>query len=243
MSQDDRSTSSVESGPVAVTDPGASLGGVGAEAVFGGLPADPRPVFRRCSELLGSVIREISPNELGRSTPCAEFDVRQLLGHVVAAGNRVAIIGRGEDWTPEPPGARLVVHDDGWYDAWSKAAALMEQAWSDDAALVRVIELPWIRSSGADVLAGYVNEFTVHTWDLAVATGQSPSWDDEALRMAFASIRAVLPPEGRTAQFEAVRASLPHSAQTWSAPFADAVPVAPDAPLIDRLVAFNGRHR
>ncbi len=43
------------------------------------------------------------------------------------------------------------------------------------------------------------------------------------------------------AVFEAMRASMPAEQRNFADPFADAVPVHDDAPLIDRLVAWNGR--
>jgi hypothetical protein len=81
----------------------------------------------------------------------------------------------------------------------------------------------------------------VHTWDLARATGQAPRWDDEVLEVAFAAVQRDLPAVGRRALFDEVAARLPAEAGPMTPPFAEAVPVAADAPLIDRLVAWNGR--
>ena len=49
------------------------------------------------------------------------------------------------------------------------------------------------------------------------------------------------PATGRAAIFERVRATMPAPLRDAPAPFADAVPVAEDASLIDRLVAWSGR--
>ena len=98
--------------------------------------------------------------------------------------------------------------------------------------------LPWIQGTGADVLASYFSELTVHTWDLATATGQRPDWDDAVVTAALASAR--LPPaENRRALFEEISAAM--GLDEVAMPFAEAVPVADDAPAIDRLVAWNGR--
>ncbi len=97
---------------------------------------------------------------------------------------------------------------------------------------------PWIPGSGADVLASYLSELTVHTWDLAMATGQQPDWDDGVVDAALAS-RDFLPAEDRRALFEEVSAAM--GLDEVAIPFAEAVPVADDAPAIDRLVAWNGR--
>ena len=41
--------------------------------------------------------------------------------------------------------------------------------------------------------------------------------------------------------FAEAKAHMPPDFRDWSDPFADAVPVPDDAPLVDRLVAYNGR--
>jgi hypothetical protein len=78
----------------------------------------------------------------------------------------------------------------------------------------------------------YLNEIIVHTWDLAVATGRAPQWDDEILEVAYAAIQRGLPADGR---------SVTGDGSDGGSPFAPVVDVAGDAPLIDRLVAWNGR--
>nr|WP_231514501.1 hypothetical protein [Mycobacterium sp. URHB0044] len=58
--------------------------------------------------------------------------------------------------------------------------------------------LPWIEGSGAEVLASYFSELTVHTWDLATATGQQPDWDDTVVAAAFDAARRILPMSYKT---------------------------------------------
>ncbi len=58
--------------------------------------------------------------------------------------------------------------------------------------------------------------------------------------LAFDGIR-FMPGENRAAMFERMRPSMPPELRDFAAPFADAVPVPDGAPLIDRLVAWNGR--
>ncbi len=74
--------------------------------------------------------------------------------------------------------------------------------------------LPWIGGSGADVLASYFSELTVHTWDLATATGQQPDWDDTVVTAALEVARRMLPAENRRALYEENR---PRGASTrWA---------------------------
>lgn len=105
--------------------------------------------------------------------------------------------------------------------------------------LPRTVRLPWREDTGAAILASYVNEVTVHTWDPATATGQRPAFDPQVVSLAFDGIR-FMPGQNRAAMFEAMAQRVPPALRVGP-PFADAVPVADDAPLIDRLVAWNGR--
>ncbi|MEZ5143703.1 MAG: hypothetical protein R2726_14475 [Acidimicrobiales bacterium] len=139
-----------------------------------------------------------------------------------------------------PPGAGPDLADDAWPAAWRDAAHVLQATWTDASLLDRPMQLPWATMPGAAVLATYVNEVTVHTWDLARATGQTPEWDDDVVGVAFAAIREAMPAEGRAEAFEAVRDQLPPGIE-WQPPFGPAVEVPDDAPLVERLVAWNGR--
>jgi uncharacterized protein (TIGR03086 family) len=199
--------------------------------------ADPRMTFAKAVALATAVIGRVSPAQLANPTPCEDFDVAALLGHMVTVLRRVAALGRGDD--PFAAGVMAAVTND-FGRAWREAAHEVEQAWADDEVLVRTMRLPWAESSGAAMLVSYLNEVTVHTWDLATATGQRPAWDPQIVSLAFDGIR-FLPADNRAAMFESMRATLAPERRNFADPFADAVLVGDDAPLIDRLVAWNGR--
>jgi uncharacterized protein (TIGR03086 family) len=198
---------------------------------------DPRIAFTHAVALGTAVIGRVGPNQLDNPTPCAEYDVRALLDHMVTVVRRVAALGRGDD--PFAPDVVAAVDGD-HQRAWLAAADAIQAAWADDAVLSRTMRLPWAERSGAAMLVSYINEITVHTWDLATATGQRPAWDPDVVSMAFDGIR-FMPGENRSAMFEGMKAGMPPALRDFADPFADAVPVPEDAPLIDRLVAWNGR--
>lgn len=203
---------------------------------------DPRALFGEALTVTEAVIAEVTPDQLENPTPCDEFDVRALLGHLVTVVRRVTVVGRGEDPFGPSTMADDVV-DGAWPEAWHDAADKAHAAWADDDTLTRIVRLPWAELSGADALCGWLNEVIVHTWDLAVATGQQqPTWNPAALEAAFAAIRHTLPASNRLAMFESVLEKMPPEARDGaSAPFAEAIEVPADASLIDRLVAWNGR--
>jgi uncharacterized protein (TIGR03086 family) len=203
---------------------------------------DPRQLFGRGAAVATATIAAVRADQMGRPTPCGELDVRALLGHLVGVVHRAAAIGRGEDAMSVPG---TVAHpDDRWTAAWAEALAAVEDTWRDDAALGRIVVLPWATLPGGAALLGYLNEVVVHTWDLAQATGQRPEWDDDVVGAAYNAISHSLPAEGRPELFRKILDrvdpdSLP--AGFRSPPFADAVPVGAAARPIDRLVAYTGR--
>jgi uncharacterized protein (TIGR03086 family) len=222
--------------PMDTTDTSRST--TAARPLEGTLPADdPRLAFAKAVALAGGVLDGVQPEQLDLPTPCPDVDVRTLQRHLVMVLQRVAAAGRGIppfEWPTEPQLA-----DDEVRGAWDAAAHDIAAVWTDDV-LERTIALPWTTLVGAAVLAIYTNEVTVHTWDLATATGQRPAWDPDVLAVCEAAIHAELPDAERRAMWDAVAAQLP-SGVPWADPFADAVDVPADASAIDRLVAWNGR--
>jgi uncharacterized protein (TIGR03086 family) len=202
---------------------------------------DPRTVFAKAVAQAGWVIDAISPEQLDRPTPCHELDVRGLLGHVADVMARVRLIGEGGNPMANGQVDVAGVADDGWFDLFRCRAYEVQMAWTDAAALDRVVVLPWATTTGAGAMASYTGELTVHTWDLARATGQQPTWDDEVVDVGFGAVRRTLPARDRTAMFETIAAQMPAGSRPTSPPFGEAVAVPSGAPAIDRLVAWTGR--
>jgi uncharacterized protein (TIGR03086 family) len=192
---------------------------------------DPRPLFRRAAAVGHEVLAAVTADQLHRPTPCAQFDVDHLSAHVLAVVNRIGVLGAGGDFFSTPQSIDDIALADR-ADAYASFAAVADEAWSADDALDRMLALPWATLPGRVTLLIYLNEIIVHTWDLAVATGRAPQWDDEILEVAYAAIQRGLPADGR---------SVTGDGSDGGSPFAPVVDVAGDAPLIDRLVAWNGR--
>jgi len=188
------------------------------------LPTDPRPAFATAVGTAVAAMGAVRPEQLSGPTPCTEFDVATLLGHLLSVLRRVAAVGRGESPFSVPQ-VSTDVPDDGWGAAARAAADDVLAVWTDDALLDRELTLPYGTHRGAVALATYTGELSTHTWDLAAATGQSPAWDDAAVAVGLAGTHHVLPADGRGERI----------------PFAPVVPVPGDAPLIEQLVGWQGR--
>ena len=203
-------------------------------------PTDPRWIFAGAVRTASAAIAAVRPDQLGLPTPCGEYDVRALLGHLATVLDRVAALGDGAD----PMAFPLVVTgiaDDGWTQRWLAGAHEVQRAWTDAATLDRMMTLPWAQQPGGRMLAVYTNEVSVHTWDLAVATGQRPVWDEAVLSVAFAAIQMAMPAGGRRERFDEMVRAKDLGRLVTEPPYGEAVDVAADAPLIDRVVAWNGR--
>ena len=201
---------------------------------------DPRGLLLRSWAVATDVAASVGPDRLDDPTPCDEFDAATVRAHLLSVGQRVAALGRGEDPFSVGEGVDAVPGDD-WRTAFAAAGMDVAAAWADDDLLDRTITLPWAEAPGAGILAMYVSEIVVHTWDLARATGQSPTWDDDVVATGFAALQIGLPDEGRIEAFEAARANMPEGTEDFTYPFDAALPVADGAAPIDRLVAWSGR--
>jgi uncharacterized protein (TIGR03086 family) len=188
------------------------------------LARDPRPIFARALDQAGKQVAAVSPDELGHRTPCADYDVRALLGHVVAVLHKLARVGTGGD-AREVPDVIDGIADDGWANAFTQARSEVERVWADDEGLDRMVELPWATLPGRDALEAYTHEFTAHSWDLAHATGRLAELDPDLAAQALEAFSKFAPPEDRSEQ----------------GPFSPVVPVPDDADVYTRLAAYLGR--
>ena len=197
---------------------------------------DARPAFAKAVTIGRSVLASLDPAQFGLPTPCPDFDVRTLASHLVAVLRRIAVIGRRQDAHSVGDFADEIVPE-GWLRAYDEFAADAFDVWSDDTLLPDTLNPGWATMPGAAVIMIYTSEVTVHTWDLAVATGQTPTWDDDVIAISLAAMQRGLPAEGRMARFGVIDGQLPEV----EPPFLDAVGVESAARPIDALVAWCGR--
>ena len=191
----------------------------------GAAPAatDPRPLLLRAVDQALDVAALVRPGDLDRPTPCTEYDVRQLLGHLLGVLGRVAHVGRG-GLPFDVPSVVLDVADDDVPAALSAAAASLREVWADDTVLDRVLHLPFGDVPGRGAAMAYVNELTAHAWDLAATLDRRDVLDDALAAAALGTAQAFIPDDTR-----------------GQIPFGPVVAVPDDAPAYDRLVGWLGR--
>ncbi|MGI5126164.1 TIGR03086 family metal-binding protein [Pseudonocardia sp. CA-107938] len=187
---------------------------------------DPRPLYAGALTWVRGLLDAVRPDQLDGPTPCPEFDVRTLAGHLVGTVGRARVIGEGGD-PREAPFVVDGIADDGFAAAYGEEIDKVLAVWRDDAILDRMATVPWGTLPGRAALAGYVNETLVHGWDLAVSTGQPAEAPREIAEAALAAAPRVLPAEPRGGHV----------------PFAAVVEPAPDAGPTERLANWCGRPR
>lgn len=186
--------------------------------------SDPREIYTRAITQTATLVAEVRPDQLGAPTPCDEYDVRALIGHIVGGMNRTARVGEGG--AADEVSSRVEgVADDGWPAVYSDAAARVRAAWADDAKLDAMVSVPWGKVPGRDAVTGYVQEILTHGWDLATATGQESELDPELALFALEFARKALPAQMRGEEV----------------PFGPVVPVAADAGPYAQLAGWLGR--
>lgn len=155
---------------------------------------DTRELYGQAMAQTGTIIEAVRPDQLGLSTPCAEWDVRALMSHVVAVVRKVAILGEGADVLSAPSFSDI---ESDWAGAYRAASTRAVAAWQDDAKLDVIYALPWGKAPGRAALAGYARELLTHGWDLAVATGQPSELDANLGAFALDLSRKTVPAAGR----------------------------------------------
>jgi uncharacterized protein (TIGR03086 family) len=157
---------------------------------------DSRPFYRGSLAWACDVAAHVPADRMADKTPCTGWNVRELLGHLVATVDRARVVGEGGDPNPMP---RVVtgVADDGWPDALRAAEARMKAVWADDARLDAPVTVPWGQVPGRAAVWGYAREALVHGWDLAVATGQDVEADPATAAAVLAEAKRSIPASPR----------------------------------------------
>ena len=176
---------------------------------------EPLAQLDQLAPLLGGVVAGITPDQLDRPTPCADFALRGVLEHMVSGATGFAAAYRGE--TPAEPDLSDPLA------GFGPALAALGEAISAPGALDRTVAAPFGEVPGETFARFVVLDGLVHGWDMATATGQPYAPSDELVAAVDVFAHQALDPlrDGQT--------------------FADAVEPAADATPIERLVGYTGR--
>lgn len=143
-----------------------------------------------------TIVAQISLDQLNRPTPCSEWDLGQLLAHMIGQNHGFAAAADGETsdrsvWADRPVEADVAKE-------YAASAERVVSAFAVDDLGDRDFWLPEVRGGvtlpAATSVGFHFVDYVVHSWDVARAIGVPVAFDDEVLAAVLPIAEAV--PDG-----------------------------------------------
>lgn len=119
--------------------------------------------LRAAVDLAGPLVAAAQDTGLDAPTPCSDWTVRDLVGHMRAT---------------------LAMFADGHPGSFDEVGAAAVAAWAAPGRLAGTATLPFGEVPAPFALEFPVLDTLVHTWDLARATGRPVGWDDAVVAVS-----------------------------------------------------------
>jgi len=175
---------------------------------------DQLAAHQRAQDAFAAVLAKVVADQLDAPTPCSEWTVRDLVGHVIAGNQRMA------GGTP-PSDSDLA----GLIETHASSAGAAQAMFAAPDGLIRSFEMPFGSVPGSVVIGLRTADVLTHAWDLARATGQPTDVDPVLAAEVLEVSRQRITPDFRGP----------------GRPFGEEEPCDVSRPAADRLAAFLGR--
>jgi uncharacterized protein (TIGR03086 family) len=129
---------------------------------------DPIERIERATAVANEKVSGVKPGDLSKSTPCAEFDVRALLNHMIGGLGMLTVAADGGKATP-PEGDQFGPQPG---EDYQRRRSELLRAIRGDGVLERNWEMPFGALPGGMMASIAFMEHLTHAWDVAKATGQ-----------------------------------------------------------------------
>ena len=189
--------------------------------IEGDQPMGPVEQLEELGPLLGQVASQLTPADLDAPTPCSDFAVRGVLGHMIGGATQFAAAFRGT--TPAEVPADVADMPD-VVDRAGAALGDLIAAISAPGALDKTVAAPFGDMPGEAFARFVVLDGLVHGWDIATSTGQVYDPSDQLVAEVEAFARQTIADEMRDGDTFAAEMTAPAGASP-----------------MERLAAFTGR--
>ncbi len=179
-------------------------------------------VLAQTQQIAADLLANVTAAQLDQPTPCAQWNVGQLIDHMIGAQYWATAGLTGQTMTETGEGASA-----GDFRATFAAASQTAlAAFSEDGALAKTVNPGFGDMPAAALLGLAATDTFTHAWDLAKATGQGTNLAPELAEQLLEGSRHAIQPAFRSDTGELFRHEQP----------------APDgADAATRLAAFLGR--
>jgi uncharacterized protein (TIGR03086 family) len=211
VNHDAHAPSTVANGPLAARVFPEWIG----QAACDTTPMDPLTFHREALDVAQRVVDEIDRSQFELPTPCDEWNVRQVLEHMIGGNRRIA---------GDPPGAGEDVIGDDLSAAYAASAASAIAMFEAPGGLDRNFTLSWGNVPGQVAVLVRSTDQLAHAWDLAKATGMPTDLSPAMFGAGLELLQYRFALMGRN-----------------SATYADERQAPAGASVADRFAAFAGR--
>src|SRR3954451_6933047 len=139
------------------------------------------PTMEKVLDRAGEVVDSVEPGQLTNSTPCSDWNVRDVINHITGGATMFAVcVEEGsvpDDLLPKIMGGDNLGDD--YKGAFHTASDRARAAFKSEGALDKMVTLPFGEMPAGVALNIAVMDVMTHALDIAKATGQTV--DDDAL--------------------------------------------------------------
>lgn len=172
-----------------------------------------------------AVVEQVTPDQFSLPTPCPDWTVLELIGHVVSGSQSAAAIAAGATRHESIGLLNTDFVGNDHVTALDTALSLQHTALGHPDVAERICQHPAGDMPGSQLTSFRIVDLIVHQWDLAQAIGVETELDDDVVQRAWDDIAPMAPIIAQLGVF-------------GDGPSGD---VPADAPLARRLLDLVGR--
>lgn len=176
------------------------------------------------ADRIAAILPHVDDPALDRPSPCTQYRVREILGHIDGLASAFRAAGDKElgPLTNTDPGAATPVLEPGWRERLPERLDALVASWRKPDAWEGMTQAGTVDLPGEVAGVVALSEITLHGWDLAAATGREYRCDGETAAILLDFVMEFTDDNRGTI-------------------FGPPVAVADDAPVFDRVLALSGR--